>query len=180
MTIEIWKPIDGYDGYYFVSNMGRVMSSYRISGNGNIINEAIKKQRTCKGYSVVSIKYNNVKKALKVHRLVAITFLDNPQKKPEVNHKNGVKSDNRVENLEWVSSSENSIHAFATGLRKQYTGEAHYNSIRIKQYSKEGALIKEWGAMADACRVYDIKPQSLSSCLTGKSRTSGGFKWEYA
>lgn len=176
---EIWEAIPGYDGNYLASNKGRVKSVYRVLGNGGIQPEAIKKQRNSKGYNVVSIKYNNIKKTLKVHRLVALSFIPNPDKKPQINHINGIKKDNRVENLEWSTGSENVQHAFDIGLNKQYTGSDHYMAVKVNQFTKDGIFVKTWGCISDACRRYNIKIQSLSSCLVCKSKTSGGFKWQY-
>ena len=125
MEKEIWKDITGYEGLYQVSNIGRVKSLPREIGRYlrnryKILNYNIRNNR----YAFVGL-YNNKKvKYFSVHRLVALTFIPNPLKKSEVNHKNGIKLDNRVKNLEWVTSSENKIHAFNNGLIN-FQGENH-------------------------------------------------------
>lgn len=106
--VEQWKVIDGCKNY-FISNYGIVKSPKTI----------LKQQLDVDGYSIVKIKYDGKRRNVKVHRLVAKAFILNPLNKPQVNHINGVKTDNRVENLEWVTAKENVIHEFKTGLLTQ-------------------------------------------------------------
>jgi hypothetical protein len=121
--METWKEIKGYDGHYLVSNLGNVKSvdrSVDIPRKGSIhkrvqYGKLLTEQKSKNGYSLVFLSY--LKKNCTVHRLVATAFLDNPNNFPEVNHKNGIKTDNRVENLEWVTRSQNQRHAHANGLK---------------------------------------------------------------
>lgn len=114
---EIWRDIEGYEGLYQVSNFGRVKSFHGKT-------ERIMTVDTCKssGYTKVVLSKNRRCKTYNVHRLVASAFIPNPDNKPQVNHKNGNKLDNRVENLEWSTCSENTKHAFDTGLAKTLRG----------------------------------------------------------
>jgi hypothetical protein len=107
-THEEWKEIKEVKGIYSVSNQGRV----RNNRSGYIL----KPVEYHKGYVKVNLKVDGVSVNRQVHRLVAEAFIDNPENKPEVNHKNGIKDDNRVENLEWVTGEENRRHAYETGL----------------------------------------------------------------
>lgn len=114
MNKEIWKDIDGYEGLYQVSNLGNVKS---LTNRSNHKEEKILKLNTNGKYYLVNICKNTKKKTLLIHRLVAKAFIDNPNNLPQINHINGNKLDNRVENLEWCTCRENIIHSIKTGLR---------------------------------------------------------------
>lgn len=123
---EIWKDIPQFSDYYQASNKGRVRSKDRmvIRTRNGIKHSYFRPGRILKshiegsGYSQTLITFPGFKKHLKMHRLVAFAWIDNPLNKRCINHKNGIKTDNRVENLEWNTHGENLIHAHATGLKR--------------------------------------------------------------
>lgn len=110
MDKELWQWVVGYEGLYMVSNMGNVMGVPKSTQMGHLIKPQNPSRH--KGYVTVCLCKENKKKYFSVHRLVATAFIPNLDRKPEVNHKNGNRSDNRVENLEWVTRSENELHAY--------------------------------------------------------------------
>lgn len=136
---EIWKPIDGYEGIYEVSNLGRVKSLkkivlFRFPDKKRFIPDRIfKKSVNVYGYIIVSLHLNLKIKQFRVHRLVARAFIPNPENKPYVNHIDGNKQNNRVDNLEWCTAQENSIHAVKSGLLRNSSlrGDLH-NSLKLK------------------------------------------------
>lgn len=121
--MEEWKDIEGYEGLYQVSDQGNVKSLARKRNNskGSYTQKEriLKQSNTTTGYKKVELVKNGQKKSLRVHRLVAQAFIPNPENKPEVNHIDGNKTNNFVSNLEWVTSSENTTHAYTAKLSSQ-------------------------------------------------------------
>jgi hypothetical protein len=109
---EVWEDIIGYEGFYQVSDLGRVKS---LRFNKEII---LKFGVDWSGYLLVNLFKNGIPKNMKAHRLVALTFIPNPENKLEVNHKDGIKTNNNIENLEWSTRAENCLHAWGVGLSK--------------------------------------------------------------
>lgn len=137
MKKEIWKDIEGYEGKYKISTMARVKSLPKKryvhnSKNAYWTKEIILKPQLRSGYPSVGL-YNNGQKHYVIHRLVAKAFIPNPKNKEQINHKNGIKTDNRVENLEWCTQKENASHALKNGLYNSSKGEDHYRSKLTKK-----------------------------------------------
>ena len=160
---EIWKQIPIYltknDKNYYISNKGRLKVKNKI------------KNKYCKnnGYCVVSIKYT----LYYVHRLVALTFLDNPENKAVVNHKDGNKLNNLLENLEWATCLENNIHAIETGLSKR--------RIKVIQYDTNMNKIQEFNSITECAKALNIGRTCISDNCSGKYKsTKCGYIFRYA
>lgn len=138
---EVWKSVVGYEGLYEVSNIGNVRgldryeTTVKLSALKNTVTQTnLRKGKTRTlsidkiGYVSINISKNGKQSKGKVHRMVAMAFIDNPDNKPWVNHINGIKTDNRIENLEWCTPMENTHHAYATGLNAGLTGKANGQS----------------------------------------------------
>ena len=134
--MEIWKSIKYYENYE-VSNLGRVKS---ISNGKDVF---LKFRDNGKGYNVSALYNKGVRKDIKVHRLVAINFIENKHNKPQVNHINGIKSDNNSDNLEWCTNKENTIHSYSLGLQKTKLTKEDVNYIRNDKitFQKDLALM---------------------------------------
>ena len=156
---EIWKDIKGYEGLYQVSNLGNILNIKR--------NVLMKKNNDKNGYEVLSLtNKNSERKGYKVHRLVAKAFIPNINNYPVVNHKNEIKNDNRVENLEWCSIKYNNLYGKRiSNIQK-----------RVGKYDKEGNLIEIFNSIKEAKEKYN---GPISLCCKGKRKTVKGFIWRY-
>lgn len=132
--MEIWKDITGYEGYFQVSNLGNFRSldrriKYKNSGTRLYPGKPLLKETTLDGYQRIVLMKEAIKKRFMCHRIVAQEFIPNPENKPFINHINGNKSDNRVENLEWCTQSENELHSFRN-LGNTMTGKTFPKRIK--------------------------------------------------
>lgn len=179
---EIWKDIEGYEGLYQVSNMGRVKSLERTR-NMNLpghkkpapVPERILKFGESHGYLAVTLAKGGVNRKIRVHKLVALAFIPNPDRKPDINHKDGNKHNNAVENFEWVTAKENQQHALATGLRR---GENRRKIVN--KYSRDGAFIRSWSGYVEIEQVLGFSRQMICHCCKGRTPTAFGFVWRHA
>lgn len=169
MENEIWKDIEGYEGYQ-VSNMGRVKSlNYNHTGK-----EKIKKQlKLPNGYLQVNLWKNRKRKQFLVHRLVACAFIPNPLNLPQVNHRNERKTENFVENLEWCDRKYNCNY----GTRNQRVVEK--NSKPVIQYDQDGNFIREWPSTQEIERSLGYSHTGISFCCCGKYKQAYGYIWRY-
>ncbi len=174
--MEIWKDIEDYEGIYQISNLGKLKS---FKGSKEmILNPGIKST----GYVATTLCKQSTK-YVRIHRLVANAFIPNPENKPCINHKNGIKHDNRAENLEWCTYSENMLHAYKTGLKKHHyigkTGKDHCASRPIIQYSMTGEKIDEHESQMNAERKTGIRHEYISRSCRGKVELSSGYIWRF-
>lgn len=174
---EIWKDVVGYEGLYQVSNYGRVKSlNYSNQYKSFVRNRILKLSTNHKGYVCVSIGYKP-RRTCTVHRLVAQAFIPNPNKLPQVNHKDGNKQNNVVSNLEWCDNDFNMNHAKINGL---LNGRTNKLKKQIEQYSLNDEFISKWASAKDVYQTLKISSSHIRECCRGERKTAGGFKWRNA
>lgn len=161
------------NGLYQVSNLGRVKSLIFRNGKTTFFKERILKHGLNRyGYEFVILCKNNKRKTIIVHRLVAKEFIGD-ENKLEINHINGIKSDNRLENLEYVSHKENILHAYKNKLETP-------KYKKIDQFDKNNNFIKQWDSMKSIVDELKIDYGLLSRCCHKKNKTAGGFIWRFS
>jgi len=170
--MEIWKDIEGFEGCYQVSNLGRVKSIGRIvvkkeGDNQNVKEKILKNSNNGFGYTKIIVNLFGNPKTFLIHRLVAKAFIPNPENKPEVNHINGIKTDNRVENLEWVTKSENSKHAHKIGLKNHKGENSPFSRLTNEIVRKIKYEHKELNQFQLA-EMYNIHQSTVSYIRSGK------------
>ena len=206
---EIWKDIPYYEGLYQASNLGKIRSLDKIVITKNkfgIMHKKIKgkilklHKNEKEGYIQIILCKSKKNTMWLVHRLIAITFLDNPNNYKEINHINGIKDDNRVENLEWCDRSYNIKHSFRLGLShsnfKVKSGTEHHfygkhhsdetkkkmslkHCKKVKQYDKNNNFIKIWNSTIEVEKELHINGGNISLCCNNKRKSVGGYIWRY-
>lgn len=175
MKTEIWLPVEGYEGLYEVSDLGRVRSlNYRHTGETKILRTGM----TRGGYLTVALCKDGKQKTVKVHRLVATAFVPNMFDDDCVNHINEDKTDNRADNLMWCDHSENNVW----GSRIKRVSEKNTNgklSKPLLQFTKSGEFIQEWPSASEVERVLEFYIQGISMCCRGERKSYKGFIWRY-
>ena len=166
--IEEWRPI-------IINN---VITNYLISNTGYVKNKKTNRILTnslsTDGYYCVGISINKKNYRKRVHRLVAEAFIENKYNYPYVNHKNGIKTDNRMDNLEWCTPQQNTRHAWDTGLA------VSVKKIKIKQYDLNGDFIEEYNSLSQAAKSLNLLESKISLCCNGLRKSHGGFQWRFS
>lgn len=172
---EIW---DDCGFGYFISNLGRVKSKKKGKWGNNP--EVIKKQRLdIGGYLVITLNINRLRKHTKVHRLMAKAFIPNPDNKRTVNHINGIRNDNRLENLEWATHSEQNIHSFRVLKRKHHcTGKFGSNSHLAKPIFCI-TNNKRYGSIEDAANELKVFGSNINKVCKGIYNHTGGYVFRF-
>ena len=176
-----WKDVNGYEGIYKVSRLGEVKSLDRVikvSRNGieyeyPIKGKVLSPTTDIYGYKIVSLSVNGKTKKAKVHRLVAKAFIENTHSYPVINHKNEMKSDNRVENLEWCSVEHNNKY------NDRVNKIAIKNSIPVKATNLKTGETKIFSSARETNK-YGFQQGNVTSCCKGKLSQHKGYRWEYA
>lgn len=193
---EIWKPIKGYEGYYEISNLGRVKSIERFVKQGKLnrhVSEKLKSESINPyGYPTVTLCKDRRSRSYPIHRLIAEAFIPNPENKPQVDHINTNRKDYSLSNLRWVTSKENSNNekTLAHCQQNTYTKEVSQRSnftkklrktktapITVYQYSKDGNFIKEYQSSNDACRQTGISASAIRRVINDNTQSAGGYLW---
>lgn len=167
---EIFKDIKDYEGLYQISNLGTIKSLYNYKRDGN----NILKPQIKRGYYQIGLRKDNKRKWFSVHRLVAETFIDNPNNYKYVNHKDENKLNNNINNLEWCTMSYNNTYGTRLEKVKQKV------SKKVLQYDLEGNFIKEYSSLKEANKLNNMKSiGNISKCCKGEYKTAGGYIWRY-
>lgn len=171
----MWKPVVGFEGRYEVSNAGEVR---------NLQTRRILKPKTAgAGYSQVCLGAGNYRY---VHRLVAQAFLANALGLPQVNHLDGIKSNNAASNLAWCSSQQNAKHAYETGLldgtacKRPRRGAEHHRARAVVMSSDSGHVQITYPTINGAAKETGIDYSTIHGALTGKFQQAGGWRWHFA
>ena len=190
--MEKWGKIKDTDGKYEVSSTGKVRSlNYLGHGKAQELTPA----KDHKGYHRVSLWRNRERKSYRVHRLVAEAFIPNPEDRPEVNHINGNKTDNRVENLEWVTAHQNTKHAYAAGLKEKTREHCRRmgntigkkNLAECREARKTPLIAKrisdgteyEYSSQAEAAKETGTPQPNIHKVLNGVRKSAHGFTFRY-
>lgn len=179
---EIWKDIPGYEGFYQASSFGNIRSRYRV----------LKPQQCTNGYLFVCLSVRGKVSQHRVHRLVAMTFIDNPNNYPEVNHIDEDKTNNNISNLEWISVYLNRMHgtrnkrAHSHGVCRGEKnpmygrlGAANPLSKAIIQLDFNGNIVGEYAGIKEAARMTGANASSISRAAKGKIKSTHGYVWKY-
>ena len=171
---EIWKTIKGFENYK-VSNTGKVYSLAK--------NKVMKPWIISSGYYAVYLIDREVSKQMLVHRLVALNFIDNPLNKPQVNHIDGDKLNNNVDNLEWTTASENINHNKVLGRLDTHTAREALNKVQTKAVNQldieTGKIIATYNTISEACKETGSQNGKITMVCQGKRNSHNGYRWEY-
>ncbi len=180
---EEWKDIEGYEGLYQVSNTGKVKSLERTVWNSRgfyrtVQERILKPYDNGKDYLRVELFKEGKGKTYLVHQLVSQAFIPNPNNLPIINHKNEIKSDNRVSNLEWCDYSYN--NTYNGKAKKAGKKVAEKRKKPVISVDKESGLIMFWESTKEASMQLNISTGGICDCLKGRQKSAGGFYWHYA
>ena len=167
MVDEIWKDIPEYEGLYQISNLGDIRRIWKTKTT------KCKPSLDSHNYKQIVLTKNKIRKSYKVHRLVALVFIENPNNYEEINHKDENKQNNCINNLEWCDRKYNCNYG-----NRNYRCTRH-RLQRIQQYDKANNLVGEFPSLKEAEKVTNIKYQNISRCCRNQRKSAGGYIWKY-
>lgn len=182
---EEWKDVVGYEGLYLISNFGRLKRTYK-NGNEKLLKFHFDKD----GYLFTIVCRKQEKSNKKQHRLIAEAFIPNPNNKPEIDHVNGIKDDNRIENLRWCNRIENrnnpvSRDRYARARKGRHINIPNKCILNLRRDTRKcvqidnGVFLKEFDSITEASKETGIPRTSINSCVRGRRKSAGGFTWKY-
>lgn len=195
---EIWKDIDGYEGLYQVSSLGRVkaLQRYRRAGNTAYTQKEhfMTQYDNTSGYKYVRLNIGSDKRMFFVHRLVANAFIANPMSLPEVNHKNEIKTDNNVDNLEWctrqynetygtkrerVQRTKKMLNSDRKALMKKNKNHSYGAEKPVLCYLKDGTFVNRFQSLSVAAQSIGDCTSHIAACCKGRRKSVRGYNWRY-
>lgn len=188
LPYEVWRDVKDYEGLYQVSNMGNVKSLDRIiikkDGKSKTIKERVlSPNKSSNGYLTVQLYPQIEHKRWLIHRLVAQAFIPNPYNLPQIDHINAIRDCNKVDNLRWVTVSENKFNPITRKHNSEAKtgkyGKLHPRSKPVLQYDLDGNYIREWENSRQIERVLGKKHSNITACCRGKRKTAVGYIWKY-
>ena len=182
MEKEELKWVEGYEGLYAISNMGRIFSFLNVEDKANIEGGIELKPALVKGYYHIGLYKGNVRKGYQVHRLVAKAFCKNTDNKKFIDHINTIRTDNRACNLRWCTVKENCNNPITKDKMRLHPCAIDFVKTRSKeigQYDLDGNLIAVFNSASEARRSTGVSKSSIQDCARGKIRTGGGFIWKW-
>lgn len=193
MKPETWKPIPGFEGLYQVSSLGNIKTLEKTYLTGEYYHKRTQPESIMRpskdkdGYRRVSIRKDGIRYYFRVCRIVCSTFHENTENKKVVNHKDGIRDNDREDNLEWATISENVKHSFDVLKRpipkraftKEHRGKNHSRARPIIQIDFSGNEVARFDCISDAARIGYSRPE-ICKVAKGKANSHRGFKWKYA
>ena len=173
--MTVWIPVSGYEGLYSINENGHVYGHKR--------NKLIKPYINQSGYKKCALSKNSIVKHVSVHRILAATFLENAENKPQVNHMDGNKLNNNLSNLEWVTGSENIQHAFATGLsgmtEEQRLMQGNWFKRKVFCLDKSSGKEFNFDSETAACKYFGFSKGTISRYIKGSRKSPENLTFSY-
>lgn len=174
---EVWKDIVNYEGFYQVSNLGRVRSLDRYDNRGIFHkSQIIKPKEHPRGYYGISLWKEGKQSQFLVHRLVAQAFIPNENDMPDINHRNENKTDNRADNLEWCDKEYNNNYG---QHHEKHNSAIGWYMRSVIQLSSDGETIATYPSVSEAARSIGVSAKAIRLCISGKNKKCGGYRWKY-